>query len=79
MKVSFSCSHQRNSPQLMNSDPLSESMPRTGKGNFAVASLIAANTHFCALFRTDTVSVQPVAMSVISRVKQNSPWELPPS
>ena len=44
-----------------------------------MASLIAANTHFCALLRTDRVSVHPVAMSVISSVKQNSPLLLPPS
>ncbi len=63
----------------MNSLPLSESMPRIGNGKLAVASLIAANTHFWALFFTLLVSVQPVAISVISRVKQNSPWLLPPS
>ena len=58
---------------------LSESMPKMKKGKLAVAPLIAANTHFCALVRTDLVSVHPVAMSVISRVKQNSPEEFPPS
>src|SRR5665811_93501 len=79
VNVKFSASHQRNNSQLINSEPLSESNPRIGKGKLAVASLIAANTHFCALFFTDLVSVQPVAISVISRVKQNSPEEFPPS
>src|SRR5699024_9915932 len=54
-------------------------LKNSGKGNDLVASLIASNTHFWALLRTDRVSVHPVAISVISRVKQNSPLELPPS
>ena len=45
----------------------------------AVRSLIAANTHFWAVFLTGRVSVQPVTMSVTSRVNQNSPLLLPPS
>src|SRR5665811_690979 len=67
VKVSFCCSHQRNSSQLMNSEPLSESMPRIGNGNAAVASWIASNTHFWALFRTERVSVHPVAISRVDR------------
>jgi len=63
----------------MNSEPLSLSMPQIGNGTDAVASWIAANTHFWALFFTDLVSVHPVAMPVMSRVKQKSPRLLPPS
>lgn len=49
-KVRLSCSHQRNSSQLMNSDPLSESMlGMIVNGKHVVASWIAANTHFWAL------------------------------
>ncbi len=39
----------------------------------------ASKTHLAALFRTDRFTVQPVAMSVTVRVKQNSPKLLPPS
>ena len=63
----------------MNSDPLSESMPMIGKGNTAVTCSRASKTHLAALFRTDRFTVQPVAMSVTVRVKQNSPKLLPPS
>ena len=63
----------------MNSDPLSESMPRMGKGNWPNTGWSASNTQMAALFFTDRLMVQPVAMSVAVRVKQNSPLELPPS
>ena len=63
----------------MNSDPLSESMPRMGNGNCAATCSMASNTQMAALFLTDRLMVQPVAMSVTVRVKQNSPDELPPS
>jgi hypothetical protein len=63
----------------MNSEPLSQSIPLTGKGNFAQMSSNAASTHFCALFCTARGSVQPVAMSVTSRLWQKSPRGFPPS
>ena len=63
----------------MNSVPLSESIPETGNGNRSSAYCSAANTHFWALFGTDRFTVQPVAMSVTVRVKQNSPELFPPS
>lgn len=52
----------------MNSLPLSESRPWMGNGKPAIACWSAANTHFCALLGTATVSVQPVAPSTQSRV-----------
>ena len=64
VNVSEFRAHERNSSQLMNLPPLSESMPRIGNGNDAVTPLITWNTHFRALFFTERVSVHPVAMSV---------------
>ena len=55
----------------LSSEPLSESMPRIGNANTARASS-----------RPSTMlrfTVQPVAISVTVRVKQNSPKLLPPS
>src|SRR5665811_2436070 len=49
---------------LMNSEPLSESIPMIGKGNTAVICSRASNTHFAALFRTERFTVHLVAMSV---------------
>src|SRR5664279_4550275 len=63
----------------MNSDPLSESIPRMGNGNSAATCSMASKTQMAALFLTDRLTVHPVAMSVTVRVKQNSPLELPPS
>src|SRR5487761_68947 len=63
----------------MNSDPLSESMPKIGKGNWLRQKSIAAVTPPAALFGTERLIVHPVATSVIVRVKQNSPKGLPPS
>jgi len=63
----------------MNSEPLSESIPRMGKGNSAITWRMASKTQMAALFLTDRLTVHPVAMSVTVRVKQNSPLELPPS
>jgi len=63
----------------MNSDPLSESIPTMGNGNSAITCSKASKTQMAALFFTDRLMVQPVAMSVTVRVKQNSPLELPPS
>src|SRR5664279_5055133 len=64
---------------MMNSAPLSESIPLIGKGNAAVISSSAASTQRCALFFTARGSVQPVAMSVTSRLWQKSPRGSPPS
>ena len=63
----------------MNSDPLSESMPRIGNGKRLVTYAIASTTWIAALFATDRFTVHPVATSVTVRVKQNSPKLLPPS
>lgn len=63
----------------MNSEPLSESIPMTGKGNTAMTCSRASKTNLTALFRTDRFTVQPVEMSVTVRAKQNSPKLLPPS
>src|ERR1700739_567138 len=57
----------------MNSEPLSESMPRMGKGITAVMSSRAAMTHLRALVGTLRFSVQPVATSVTVRVQTCSP------
>jgi hypothetical protein len=56
--------HQRSRWSLMNSLPLSESMPSSGNGNPAWISTSAQNTCRAALVRTLRTSVQPVAMSV---------------
>jgi len=63
----------------MNSDPLSESMPRIGNGNRAVTCRMASTAWMAALFGTDRFTVQPVATSVIVSVKENSLKLLPPS
>jgi hypothetical protein len=63
----------------MNSEPLSESIPRIGNGNRPDACSMAARTWMAALLATERFTVQPVATSVIVRVKQNSPKLLPPS
>ena len=65
----------------MNSEPLSESIPRIGNGSSEMTCSIASNTQIAALFFTERLIVQPVAMSVRVRVsvKQNSPLEFPPS
>ena len=64
VNVVWFCSHQRSRCQLMNSEPLSESIPMIGNGKAARMSMSASNTHFSALFCTDRFSVQPVAISV---------------
>ncbi len=63
----------------MNSEPLSESMPRIGKGITAAISSRAAMTPLRALLGTLRFSVQPVAMSVTVNVQACSPAGLPPS
>src|SRR5271163_2468506 len=63
----------------MNSDPLSESMPTMGNGKHFRAWSMAWVTQMAALFGTDRLTVQPLATSVMVRVKQNSPKEFPPS
>ena len=50
-----------------------------GRGNWLITWLSASNTQMAALFGTDRLIVQPVAMSVAVRVNQISPVELPPS
>ena len=62
----------------MNSEPLSESMPRIGNGNWEMTYSMASKTQIAALFLTDRLMVHPVKTSVTVRVKQNSPLELPP-
>jgi hypothetical protein len=58
---------------------MSESIPRIGKGKHLAAWSMAAVTQIAALLGTERFTVQPVAMSVIVKVKQNSPKEFPPS
>lgn len=53
--------------------------PEDRERNSPGAYSIAANTWIAALFRTNRLIVQPVAMSVIVSVKQNSPKLFPPS
>src|SRR5215216_3896504 len=65
--------HQRSRCSLMNSLPLSESMPSSGNGKAAWISTKAANTRRAALLRTLRTSVQPVAMSVTVREQAKSP------
>jgi hypothetical protein len=64
---------------LINSDPLSESIPSKSNGNRLCMSFNASNTHICALFFTACISVHPVQTSVTSRVCMNSPRASPPS
>jgi len=62
----------------MNSPPLSESMPRMGKGNEGVACLIAATQNASLLPMKAAQMVHPVATSVIVSVLMYSPRALPP-
>ena len=64
---------------MINSLPLSESIPSNGNGMTLAMSANAAMTHLRALFGTDRFSVQPVAMSVTVSVYACSPIALPPS
>ena len=58
---------------LINSEPLSLSMPRRGNGRLWWMSGRASKTHFWVLLRRGRSSVHPEATSVASRVRQNSP------
>lgn len=60
----------------MYSAPLFESSSRIGKGKRAATSSIASRTQTADLFLTDRLMVQPVAISVMVGVKQNSLLEL---
>jgi hypothetical protein len=54
----------------MNSLPLSESIPLMGNGNCAATYSMASHTQMAALFLTERLMVQPVAMSVtVSRLR----------
>ena len=79
VKVIFCSVQYRKRCSLMNSEPLSESMPMIGNGNTPITCWSASNTHLAALFCTERFTVHPVAMSVTVKVKQNSPLLLPPS
>jgi hypothetical protein len=54
-------------------------MLKIGNGECAAAWSMAAVTQIAALFLTERLTVQPVATSVMVRVKQNSPKEFAPS
>src|SRR6478736_6597263 len=71
--------HQFSRWALMNSPPLSESMPSSGNGSAAWISTKAQNTWRAALLRTVRTSVQPVAMSVTVSEEAKSPLLSPPS
>src|SRR5512143_1392218 len=73
VNFSFSLRQWRSSCWLMNSEPLSESIPLIGNGRCFTTSLTAAITWTCRLSGTVRFSVHPVAMSVTVRVKQNRP------
>src|SRR6266699_5958144 len=64
---------------LMNSEPLSESMPSSEKGSFARICCNPAKLHTCALFFKGTHTVQPVATSVALSVKACKLSITPPS
>jgi len=64
---------------LINSDPLSESIPAILNGNLADAVLMASNTYFCALFLHATVVSQHVAISVKFKLWAKSPEVFSPS
>ena len=66
-------SHQDRRVRLINSEPLSLSMPRRGKGRLDWMSGRASMTHFWALLRRGRSSTHPEATSVASKVRQNSP------
>jgi len=57
----------------MNSEPLSLSMPESGKGRAALMSSRASKTHLWALLRVGRSLTQPEYTSVAVRVRQNSP------
>jgi hypothetical protein len=64
---------------LMNSLPLSESNPVTGNGNSSRSPSTASRIHFDALLRMEPHSVRPELMSVIVRVRANSPLQRRPA
>src|SRR5690625_2496023 len=79
VKVTWCSVHHRNRCSLMNSLPLSLSIPTMGNGKVAMTCCSASKTHLAALLRTDRLTVHPVAMSVTVSVKQKSPEAFPPS
>ena len=64
---------------MINSEPLSESIPAILKGNLADAALIAPNTCTCALFMHATGISQHVAISIKFKLCAKSPKVFPPS
>jgi hypothetical protein len=73
-----SCSQKANSSMLINSAPLSVSIPNSGKGRRSWARLRAATTASWPRWRSGRHSVQPVAISVRVRVQRNEPSVLVP-
>src|SRR5579859_6285704 len=57
----------------MNSPPLSESSPSSGKGNRRRISANSSNTAASPLLRTPRQSIQPVATSTVLKVEWNCP------
>ena len=68
----------RTTPWLMNSDPLSKSMPSTGNGIASTAASRAEMMCFSALLRIERVKVHPVSTSVMFTVRANSPLSTGP-
>ena len=62
----------------MNSPPLSESMPRMGNGSDGLISLMASTQNLSLRPMNAVVTVQPVAISVMSSVFMYSPRMLSP-
>ena len=69
---------QRTTLWLMNSEPLSKSMPKTGNGTHPTAASRAEMMCFSALFRIERVKVHPVSTSVMFTVRVNSPLRVGP-
>lgn len=62
----------------MNSEPLAESKLTNGNGKRTCTSLTVSVIQREALLRIDAFSVHPVTMSVMVRVRANSPMKVGP-
>ena len=69
---------QRTTLWLMNSEPPTKSMPKTGNGTHPTAASRAEMMCFSALFRIERVKVHPVSTSVMFTVRVNSPLRVGP-
>ena len=66
------------SVSLMNALSLSESIPRIGKGNRCPMASSPYTIRDCSLASSGTASVQPVQISVATRLWMNDPDSGPP-